>query len=562
MNETEFSTAVVDYVRFASNLNPVTEIQLRLGRGGNLRANNWEDDNIEENTNLPIIVGGANASGKTSLLHGIQKICNLLQNSRIDNESSERVWKELSEFGIGYLELQFASVIGNSIYAKNLPSHGRNFEFSNLPVQLDPQGIEFEQPEKDVVLENLIQFKFKNDSDKESLYWRDGLRLRSVGNSEGFTKFYPNFAQLSEENKKQPFRKMKSISSIKRFLDEATNLDFDDFKLISYIIHENVFQKHRMLNFQNAEMVTVDRNESQHQIKKIRSVLPEIVSKVKHWRKNPESLRDLLMMRMKGNQLFTDLDLRTSDILYDDVNAPNFLILHDYAPGIVEYLMLNSSQNVNSYTWYGDYAFKTKQEGINFVMEGCVHDIVEFVTGHPNLQRVITGNETGIKARHGPCKYVQWSDAKSSKKSEIVWEPKPTSALDSKYVHKDLSEIIRVLPSKIISDEDPKVADILIRFNEFTPIKKFEDSYLSSGQKQVLALITAVRNSLPGSLILIDEPEISLHVDWQERLIEQLHAPLTGSRLFIATHSPDIAMNHRHLCTTLLTRMGGDFYRK
>ena len=122
MNETEFSTAVVDYVRFASNLNPVTEIQLRLGRGGNLRANNWEDDNIEENTNLPIIVGGANASGKTSLLHGIQKICNLLQNSRIDNESSERVWKELSEFGIRYLELQFASVIGNSIYAKNLPA--------------------------------------------------------------------------------------------------------------------------------------------------------------------------------------------------------------------------------------------------------------------------------------------------------------------------------------------------------------------------------------------------------------------------------------------------------
>ena len=60
------------------------------------------------------------------------------------------------EFGIGYLELQFASVIGNSIYAKNLPSHGRNFEFSNLPVQLDPQGIEFEQPEKDVVPQNLI----------------------------------------------------------------------------------------------------------------------------------------------------------------------------------------------------------------------------------------------------------------------------------------------------------------------------------------------------------------------------------------------------------------------
>lgn len=562
MNETEFSHAIVDCVRFASNVNPITEIQLRLGRGANLKINNSEDFNKEENTNLPIIIGGANASGKTSLLQGIQKICNLIQLPRIDHKSSNKVWEELSGFGIRHLELQFASVIGRSIYAQNLGGHGLNLDFSSLPVQLLPQGITYEQPEKDVVLENLIQFKFQGDSDEPSLFWRDGLRLRTVGDTEGFTKFYPNFAQLSEVNKRQPFRELKSKNSIERFLDDAKNFDFDEFSLESYIIHQNVLNRVKNLKFQNAEMITVNRNESQNQIKKIRSLLPKIVGKVKNWRKNPEVLRDLLMQRMEQNQLFTDLELRALDILYDDSRVPNFLILHDYAPGIVEYLMLNSSENVNFYTWYGDYAFRNKQEGINFVMEGCVHDIVEFVTGQPNLHRVITGTETGNRARHGPLKYVRWSNAKSSKNSEIVWKPKNYSNSDSKTKYRDLSEVIRVLPLTIIADEDQKIVDILTRFNAFTPIEKFEDSYLSSGQKQILALISAVRNASPGSLILIDEPEISLHVDWQERLVEQLHVPLTGSRLLIATHSPDIVIQHRHLCTTLQQTKGDDFYRK
>ena len=58
-------------------------------------------------------------------------------------------------------------------------------------------------------------------------------------------------------------------------------------------------------------------------------------------------------------------------------------------------------------------------------------------------------------------------------------------------------------------------------------------------------------------MILVDEPEISLHIDWQEQLVEQLHAPLTGSRLIIATHSPDIVVKHRHLCSVLKSKEEG-----
>jgi len=101
--------------------------------------------------------------------------------------------------------------------------------------------------------------------------------------------------------------------------------------------------------------------------------------------------------------------------------------------------------------------------------------------------------------------------------------------------------------------------DVLTRMNTFTSIEKITSEYLTSGQRQVLALIIGTRKAKSGSLILIDEPEISLHVDWQSALVEQLHARLTTSQLVIATHSPDITMNHLHLCNVLSTNDdGGD----
>ena len=65
--------AVVDAVRFASRDNPVTEIKFRSCRGGELMESSLSLEEIEEDTNLPVIVGGTNASGKTSLLRGIRR---------------------------------------------------------------------------------------------------------------------------------------------------------------------------------------------------------------------------------------------------------------------------------------------------------------------------------------------------------------------------------------------------------------------------------------------------------------------------------------------------------
>jgi len=64
---------------------------------------------------------------------------------------------------------------------------------------------------------------------------------------------------------------------------------------------------------------------------------------------------------------------------------------------------------------------------------------------------------------------------------------------------------------------------------------------LSSGEKQLLILLieTLLQRQRP-YVFITDEPEISLHVLWQERLISSLRALNGSAQIISATHSPDI----------------------
>ena len=62
---------------------------------------------------------------------------------------------------------------------------------------------------------------------------------------------------------------------------------------------------------------------------------------------------------------------------------------------------------------------------------------------------------------------------------------------------------------------------------------------LSSGEKQMLSFLcyNAFSDKTP---IFIDEPELSLHVDWQRRLFPTLLEQGQNNQFFVATHSPFI----------------------
>lgn len=66
---------------------------------------------------------------------------------------------------------------------------------------------------------------------------------------------------------------------------------------------------------------------------------------------------------------------------------------------------------------------------------------------------------------------------------------------------------------------------------------------LSSGEKQVLIILLSVliQDNEPYILIM-DEPEISLHIDWQEILIKLIRSLNNHVQVILATHSPGLVM--------------------
>lgn len=67
---------------------------------------------------------------------------------------------------------------------------------------------------------------------------------------------------------------------------------------------------------------------------------------------------------------------------------------------------------------------------------------------------------------------------------------------------------------------------------------------LSSGEKQLLLILTTVflQEERP-AVLLMDEPEISLHIAWQDELVAVLRRLNPNCQIILTTHSPNIFAN-------------------
>lgn len=67
---------------------------------------------------------------------------------------------------------------------------------------------------------------------------------------------------------------------------------------------------------------------------------------------------------------------------------------------------------------------------------------------------------------------------------------------------------------------------------------------LSSGEKQILIiLLTVLVQNREPYVLLMDEPEISLHIEWQQKLLDLIVDLNPNAQIIITTHSPAVIMN-------------------
>ena len=86
----------------------------------------------------------------------------------------------------------------------------------------------------------------------------------------------------------------------------------------------------------------------------------------------------------------------------------------------------------------------------------------------------------------------------------------------------------------------------------FTSLDEIISPYkLSSGEKQMLIILLTVliQNKKP-YVLFMDEPEVSLHIQWQQRLISLIRNLNPNCQIILTTHSPAVIMDGWGDCVT------------
>lgn len=107
------------------------------------------------------------------------------------------------------------------------------------------------------------------------------------------------------------------------------------------------------------------------------------------------------------------------------------------------------------------------------------------------------------------------------------------TALNDFYLDCDISVSIDALGRAVINRPDGSVTGI---------------DKLSSGETQLLIIFAHLifGTKKDNKIFIIDEPELSLHLRWQEILVEKIMSFKPTMQIILATHSPDIIGKYHH----------------
>ncbi|MBK7502518.1 MAG: ATP-binding protein [Polaromonas sp.] len=112
-----------------------------------------------------------------------------------------------------------------------------------------------------------------------------------------------------------------------------------------------------------------------------------------------------------------------------------------------------------------------------------------------------------------------------------------------------ISEFVLTLNQFLRESRKVATVDSLGRLTISSNGQPINLSLLSSGEKQLIILLAHAKfaRSHEG-VIIVDEPELSLHLRWQEMLIESISPPNSKTQFIFATHLPEIVGYKKNNC--------------
>jgi len=136
------------------------------------------------------------------------------------------------------------------------------------------------------------------------------------------------------------------------------------------------------------------------------------------------------------------------------------------------------------------------------------------------------------------------------------FEQKSHSVMEEIEVYiETLNHFLKDSAKRILFKEDTSELTFSTLNRSGKVITEYKDiNFLSSGEQQIMILFSYIAfNSSDGKIFIIDEPELSLHIKWQEDFLEKLDKITPKeTQLILATHSPILANKKKNKALTLL----------
>lgn len=164
-------------------------------------------------------------------------------------------------------------------------------------------------------------------------------------------------------------------------------------------------------------------------------------------------------------------------------------------------------------------------------------------------------------ARDCEVRYISTINMSANAQQDIKMSSGKEKNLLNWELNLELAELAKDKNSEHTSKLIEIASDLLSESNKILVLRKLRDTFvfdtidkirnesikiesLSSGERQLLYILSRVANTKDKpAFLLMDEPEISLHLNWQEKLIPSIKKLNKNCQIIIVTHSPAIVMD-------------------
>ena len=225
-----------------------------------------------------------------------------------------------------------------------------------------------------------------------------------------------------------------------------------------------------------------------------------------------------------------------TEIVLDEVELPKKVLAVSFMVND-KFRFVKPGEDIGSIYKYLGVRKSTNSTYTSSVMQNVFYSVVHMMKNHTitELEKVLSvlhfDSKVEISFKSEKCN----SESKMKKSSCI----RKCNIDCSNPDYGKIEEVLEELEQTISSLDDKEKNKCNIAFYKKGRCIQFEDC--SSGEKHMIFAFTGVLSSIePKSVILIDEPEISLHPEWQIQyvsLLKKIFKKYDGCHFILASHS-------------------------